>query len=251
MSNPIVNVINAIASWVDDFARLIANGRSSDALLAETIDSMHASFGQSYEATKDAAGQIQVSLDSLAQAKSTQKVAHANVNRAVRDAQSLSGNDLQIQQAKIVGLQKLATNTDEVVAAMEATIERAKHTQTLVEGRVAVEATNMQLRETTARLNVAMEKMFGTVERVNDSQLRAAGYLDNKQVKDHSSELSRRAAQAQGRAESSGRMVEQIVGNPFANSLSEDEQEILAAAYQAAGKTLPAAEQKQTEKSAS
>ena len=251
MANPIVNIFNALGSWLDDFARLIRNGRSSDALLDETIDSMHSAFGQSYEATKDAAGQIEISLNGLAQAKSAAKTAHANVNRAVRDAQSLTGQELQIQQTKIVGLSKIATNTDEVIVAMEATIERARKTQNLVEGRVAVEATNMQLRETQARMAVAMEKLFGTVERVNDSQLRAAGYMDNKRVKDHFGELGRRAAQARGRADSSGRMVEQIVGNPFAKSLSDDEQEILAAAYQAAGKTLPAAEQAQTEKSAS
>lgn len=251
MANPIVNIFNALGSWLDDFARLIRNGRSSDALLDETISSMHEAFGQSYEATKDAAGHIEISLNGLAQAKSAAKTAHANVNRAVRDAQSLTGQELQIQQAKIVGLSKIATNTDEVILAMEATIERARKTQNIVEGRVAVEATNMQLRETTARMNVAMEKLFGSMELVDDSQLRAAGYMnDNKRIKDHTSELGRRAARAQGRADSAGRMVEQIVGNPFANSLSNDEQEILAAAYQAAGKTLPES-QTQAEKSAS
>jgi hypothetical protein len=161
----------------------------------------------------------------------------------------MSGQELQIQQSKIVRLQQMATHAAEVVVTMEATIERAKVTQTLVEGKVAMAAADMQLRETMARTDVAMEKLYGTVEMITDSQLRAAGYLQDRRVKDHSGELSRRASKARGRAESAQRVTNQVVGSSFNEVLTDDEQETLRAAYEAAGATLP--EQAASEKAAS
>jgi len=241
MSNPIANLFNALGNWIDDLARSFSNGRSSQALLDETVTSMHDNFGQMYSATKQAGGQIEITLDSLAQVKSAAATAHANVNRSVRDAGRLTpgSQELQIQQAKIVAQQQIATHADDVVTEMTATIKKAQATQNMVEGKVSLEATNMQLRESVDRTNVAMENLWGTLEGVADNQMRAAGYLNTPGVKDHSAELSRRAANSKGRAESAQRLVDQTVGNPFATALSDDEQEILKSAYQAAGAKMP------------
>jgi hypothetical protein len=250
MANPIVNLFNAIGNWLDDFARSLRNGRSSEALLDETVESMHNAFGQSYEAVKSANGQIEITLKTLAQTKSAASTAHMNVNRAVRDAKDMTGQELQIQQAKIVGFQQIATHADQAVAAMQATIEKAQGTQSMVEGKVAVEATNMQLRESIARTNVAMENLWGTMERVADNQMRASGLLDTPTIQDHSGELSRRASNAKGRAESAQRLVDQTVGNPFADKLSDGDMEVLKAAYEAAGAKMPETQAASTEQSA-
>jgi hypothetical protein len=250
MANPITRFFNALGALIDDLSRSLRNGRSSEALLDETVKSMHDAFGESYEATKAANGQISITLNGLSQAKSAAATAHLNVNRAVRDAKNMTGQELQIQQTKIVALQQMATRADQVVATMETTIKKAQETQQMVEGKVAIEATNMQLREAQARINVSMEGLWKTMERVSDSQMQAAGYLSNARVTDHSGELSRRAANAQGRAETAQRLVDQTVGNPFATALSDDEQEILKAAYEAAGAKMPEA-QASTQESAS
>lgn len=251
MANPITRFFNAIGNLIDDLTRSLTNGRSSQALLDETVTSMHDAFGQSYSAVKQAGGQIEITLDGLAQVKSAAATAHANVNRAARDSKNLTGQDLQIQQAKMVALQQIATHADQVVVTMEATIKKAQGTQNMVEGKVAIEATNMQLRESVARTNVAMENLWGTMERVADSQMRAAGYLETPGVNDHSGELSRRAANSKGRAEAAQRLVDQTVGNPFATALSDDEQEILKAAYQSAGVTMPENQAASADQSAS
>ena len=156
MANPIVNLFNAVGSWLDDLSRSVRNGRSTDALLDETVNSMHEAFGQSYEETRAAGGQIAVTENSLAAAQSAAKTASLNVNRAVRDAKNMTGQELQIQQAKIVRLQQMAQHMNEAATAMEAMITRAKQLQVLTEGKVAVSAMDMKLRESAATTDAAL-----------------------------------------------------------------------------------------------
>ncbi len=237
----LTNIVNTLGALVDDFLRSLRNGRSSDALLAETVDSMQGAFGRSYDEAKSAGGEIEVvSLNTLAQAQSAAQTAHLNVKRAVRDSKNLTGTELTIQQNKIVKLQEMANHADEAVKEMQGMILHAKENQVLVEGKVAMSGLDMKLREGKARTDVALEKLYNTMERVSDSQLRAAGYLDGSDVKDHSAELSRRMARSKGRAESAQRMVSQTIGDPFAESLSSDEMETLKAAYESAGVAMPA-----------
>lgn len=247
------NLFQVFVNAINDLARALTGGRSTDALVNETVESLHDNFGRSYEAAKSAGGQIEITEDMLANAQSSANTARLNAERAVKAATKMTAGspELAIQNQKIVRMKQMEQQTTKVAEGMAAAIVRAKQLQLFTEGKVAVGAIDMQLRETVARTNAAMETLYGTLESVTDGQLRAAGYLQDQKVADHSAEISRRAKKAEGRYKASSRVAEQILGSQSSTELSADEEEILAEAYRSAGAKMPVAEQTPTEKSAS
>lgn len=249
--NGFVRFFNAIANFFGDIGRAMFRGRSTDDLVDETVESMHRGFSRSYEEAKSAGGQIEITEDMLANAQSAAKTASLNAARAVRDATKMVAGspELAVQNQKIVRMKQMEQQATRVAEGMAAAIARAKQLQQFTEGKVALGAVDMQLRESVVRTNSAMETLYGTLERVTDSQLRAAGYLQDEKFTDHSAEVSRRARKAEGRYKASSRVAGQILASETSTELSADEQAILAEAYRSAGAIMPGAEQA-SEKSA-
>lgn len=250
--NPIVRFFNAIADMIGDIGRALGRKRSTADLLDETAEGIRDSFGDQYENAKSAAGQLQVTDDMLAKAQSTARTARANADRAAKASEKMTGDKLKQEQINIVRLKQMAIRAETVVNGMTVRIERAKLLQQRTEGNISEQALKNQLKELEIRSDYAEEQMARALESIYDSQLRANGNLpSDRKYKDHSAEIRQRSQKAMGRADSAGRIVEQVLGSKeLATELTAEEEEILSQAYADAGAKRPEAEAA-SEKSAS
>lgn len=224
-----------------DFINKLAGERSSEILLEETITSNRNQFQQSYDAIKASSGDIRILERELAQQKAAAAQAHANVKRAIQQSQNLQGVQLQAAQRQIANLQMIANTADQVVNQMEEAVRTVKITQETTEAGLAVEESNRRMREAQARSDVVLERLYGTLERASDAQLRAAGVMTTPGTKDHSQVLRDRADKARGRSEAAQRVAQQLVGSAASAEMSQAELELLSQAYAEAGMTNPSA----------
>lgn len=235
-----MNLLNALIGLLNDFGRAIFRRRSTDNLVDETTDSMRKSWGNSYSEAKSAGGQIEITEGLLAEAKSSAGVAHANLSRATKASAKLTGEALKRKQKEILRLKELAVRADEVVEAMETGVATARELQEVTEGGVADFAMEIKLKEAENRNNAAMEKLYGIMENVYDSQLSAAGALKNARYTDHSREISDRMRKQKGETQAAERMARQVLGrSKTEEDLTDEELALLDEVYAEEGVTRP------------
>jgi len=225
---------------------------SSEQLLDAQVQGSDNAFHASLEAIKASNGDIGVIQGELTTMKAEANRAHMDVTEAVQASVGLSGVQLQTAQRNIANLQQNANQADSAVAVMETTITTTKEVQEMTEMGVAMQRSQASVTNARSRANVALERLYGTLEHISDLQMQAAGVLTGANIPNYTAKIEERKNRQQGRAEAAQRMVKKTVGGAIANApITAAEQELLDQAYNSAGVDKPASADQQTNQSAS